>query len=317
MSDPVVTPIEAIIAETRQDIRPFVFKRLESRRPRVPGQKIARTITVTSGKGGVGKTNIVANMAIALGQAGRRVIILDADLGLANIDVVFGIRPKHSLNDVISGAMRLEEILIPGPCGVNIIAGGSGMAELAHLDPTASQNLFEQLRFLEDRTDYLLIDTGAGISRSIISFCLAADQIVVVTNPEPTALADAYGIIKIISQERPLAHVSLLVNRADSEQEGRFIQERLRTVAAEFLQFPVHDLGYLPQDPTLYLAVRQQTPLLLFSPMSPAAVGIRRLVTEGLHENMPSPAPEATPETSEGFFGRLSAFFRQQKELPR
>lgn len=306
MTDPVVKPIDSLVAETRRQIQPYVFQRLEARKPRQAGQKIARTLTITSGKGGVGKTNIVANLAIALGQANRRVIILDADLGMANIDVVFGIRPKRNLTDVINGTYSLDEILIPGPCGLQIIAGGSGISELAHLAPETSRRLFEQLRFLEDKADYLLIDTGAGINQTVISFCLAADQIVVVTNPEPTALADAYGIIKVISQARAGSHVSVLVNRAESPEEAAFIQERLESVAREFLKFPVHRLGYLPNDPNMYLAVRQQTPLLLFSPMSPAAVSLRGIVGEAFHESV---AQELPKTGIEGFLDRLAGFF--------
>ncbi len=305
MSEPILKPVENMIAETKRQIHPFVFKRLESRKPKQPGQKIARTITITSGKGGVGKTNFVANLAICLGQAGRKVIILDADLGLANIDVVFGIRPKKNLINVIQGTHSLEEILIPGPCGIQIIAGGSGISELAQMDPAALRKMFDQLRFLEDKTDYLLIDTGAGISSNVISFCLAADQIIVVTTPEPTALADAYGIIKIISGSRPGASVSVLVNRAESPEEADYVLERLSKVALDFLKFEVQRLGYLPQDKQMYLAVRQQTPLMLFSPMSPAAVRLRDIVSTGFHETMPALPPEGI----EGFLSRLSRFF--------
>lgn len=315
MSEPVVKPIEGLIAETRRQIQPYVFKRLEGRRPRQAGQKISRTLTVTSGKGGVGKTNIVANLAISLGQAGRRVIILDADLGMANIDVVFGIRPKRNLTDVINGTHTLDEILIPGPCGIQIIAGGSGISELAHLRPEQGKRLFEQLRFLEDKADYLLIDTGAGINPTVISFCLAADQIVVVTTPEPTALADAYGIIKVISQARTTSQVSVLVNRAESKNEADFIQDRLEKVAAEFLKFPVQRLGFLPNDPNMYLAVRQQTPLLLFSPMSPAAKSLRAIVAEAFHESVPSEKEEGT-DGIDGFLSRLSHFFGKTATPP-
>jgi len=311
MSDTIVKPADTLIAEARRSIQPYVFKRLESRRPRVAGTTIARTITVTSGKGGVGKTSLVANLAIALAQAGRRVIILDADLGLANIDVVFGIRPQKTLTDVINGSTTLDQILITGPCGIQIIAGGSGMAALAQLDSNGSQRLFDQLRFLEDKTDYLLIDTGAGISQNVISFCLAADQIVVITTPEPTSLADAYGIIKVINQSRPEAKVSLLVNRAEHEEEAGFIQERLRKVAWDFLQFDVKFLGFLPQDRQMYIAVRQQTPLLLFSPMSPAAVGLREIVTREFNET--APAME-TASGIEGFLARFANFWKGGSE---
>lgn len=306
MTEPIIKPIEAIIAETRREIQPFVFKRLEARTPRQAGEKIARTITVTSGKGGVGKTSLVANMAICLAQAGQRVIILDADLGLANIDVIFGIRPKHCLMDVVNGEMNIDEVMAQGPHGIQIIAGGSGVSELADLGSEKSLRLFDQLRFLEDKTDFLLIDTGAGISDSVISFCQAADQIVVITTTEPTSLADAYGIIKIISSRRPESHVSVLVNRVDAEEEGVQVHARIARVADEFLNFQVHHLGTLPQDRNMHIAIRQQTPLMLFAPMSPAAVGLRKIVSQAFHE---------TPENVsgggvEGFFTRVAKFFK-------
>jgi flagellar biosynthesis protein FlhG len=306
MSEPIIKPIEAIIAETRKQIHPYVFKRLESRTPRQAGSKIARTITVTSGKGGVGKTSMVANLAICLAQAGQKVIILDADLGLANIDVVFGIRPKHNLMDVISGEMNLDEVMVQGPNGIQIIAGGSGVSELAQLETENARRLFDQLKFLEDKTDYLLIDTGAGISDSVISFCQAADQIIVITTTEPTALADAYGIIKILSNRRPESHVSLLVNRVDSDEDGNEIHQRLARVANEFLGFQIHHLGSIPQDRQMHLAVRQQTPLMLFSPLSPAATGLRKIVSTTFHE-----IPQENPsEGIEGFLTRLTKFFK-------
>jgi flagellar biosynthesis protein FlhG len=249
---------------------------------------------------------MVANLAICLAQAGQKVIILDADLGLANIDVVFGIRPKHNLMDVISGEMNLDEVMVQGPNGIQIIAGGSGVSELAQLETENARRLFDQLKFLEDKTDYLLIDTGAGISDSVISFCQAADQIIVITTTEPTALADAYGIIKILSNRRPESHVSLLVNRVDSDEDGNEIHQRLARVANEFLGFQIHHLGSIPQDRQMHLAVRQQTPLMLFSPLSPAATGLRKIVSTTFHE-----IPQENPsEGIEGFLTRLTKFFK-------
>lgn len=306
MSETIIKPIEAIIAETKRQIHPYVFKRLEARTPRKAGEKIARTITVTSGKGGVGKTSVVANMAICLAQSGQRVIILDADLGMANIDVIFGIRPKHNLMDVINGDMSIDEIMVPGPSGIQIIAGGSGVAELAQLDNEKGKRLFDQLKFLEDKTDFLLIDTGAGISDGVVSFCMAADQIIVITTTEPTSMADAYGIIKVIHTRRSDSHISVLVNRVDNNEEGQSIHDRLSRVASDFLNLDLHFMGALPEDRQMHLAVRQQTPLLLFAPMSPAATSIRKVVSLSLYE-----IPEMVScEGIEGFLSRLSNFFK-------
>ncbi len=313
MPEPIMKPIEAIIAETKHEIQPYVFKRLEARTPRKAGEKIARTITVTSGKGGVGKTSLVANLAICLAQAGQRVIILDADLGLANIDVVFGIRPKYNLMDVINGDMDIDNIMVSGPYGIQIIAGGSGVMELADLEQDKAERLFNQLRFLEDKTDFLLIDTGAGISKSVISFCQAADQVVVITTTEPTSLVDAFGIIKVLSNKRPDAYVSALVNKADDLEEGTEIYNRLSKVAKEYLNdFEVHYLGCLKQDRNMHIAVRQQTPLMLFSPMSPVAVDLRKIVSQSFYE-LPEQLKK-NEEENEGFFKRLAKIFKGGKD---
>ncbi len=313
MPEPIMKPIEAIIAETKHEIQPYVFKRLEARTPRKAGEKIARTITVTSGKGGVGKTSLVANLAICLAQAGQRVIILDADLGLANIDVVFGIRPKYNLMDVINGDMDIDSIMVSGPYGIQIIAGGSGVMELADLEQDKAERLFNQLRFLEDKTDFLLIDTGAGISKSVISFCQAADQVVVITTTEPTSLVDAFGIIKVLSNKRPDAYVSALVNKVDDIEEGMQIYGRLSKVAKEYLNdFEVHYLGCLKQDRNMHIAVRQQTPLMMFSPMSPVAVELRKIVSQSFYE-LPEQY-QKNEEENEGFFKRLAKIFKGGRE---
>ncbi|MBR4569617.1 MAG: MinD/ParA family protein [Candidatus Riflebacteria bacterium] len=313
MPEPIMKPIEAIIAETKHEIQPYVFKRLEARTPRKAGEKIARTITVTSGKGGVGKTSLVANLAICLAQAGQRVIILDADLGLANIDVVFGIRPKYNLMDVINGDMDIDNIMVSGPYGIQIIAGGSGVMELADLEQDKAERLFNQLRFLEDKTDFLLIDTGAGISKSVISFCQAADQVVVITTTEPTSLVDAFGIIKVLSNKRPDAYVTALVNKVDDNEEGAQIYGRLSKVAKEYLNdFEVHYLGCLKQDRNMHIAVRQQTPLMLFSPMSPVAVELRKIVSQSFYE-LPEQLKN-NEEENEGFFKRLAKIFKGGKD---
>ena len=312
MTEPVMKSIEAIIAETKQEIQPYVFKRLEARTPRKAGAKIARTITVTSGKGGVGKTSLVANLAICLAQAGQRVIILDADLGLANIDVVFGIRPKYNLMDVVNGDMDIDNIMVSGPYGIQIIAGGSGVMELADLDNEKAERLFNQLHFLEDKTDFLLIDTGAGISKSVISFCQAADQVIVISTTEPTSLVDAFGIIKVLSNKRPDSYVYALVNKVEDVEEGQQIYNRLSKVAKEYLNnFEVHYLGCIKQDRNMHIAVRQQTPLMMFSPMSTAAVELRRIVSDSFYE-LPEQL-QKTEQENEGFFKRLAKIFKGGK----
>lgn len=306
MSEAVIKPVDAIIAEARKEIQPYVFKRLEARTPRKAGHKIAKTITIASGKGGVGKTSLVANMAICLSQIGQRVIVLDADLGLANIDVIFGVRPTHSLIDVINGDKNIDEIMVQGPRGVQIIAGGSGVRELANIEEEKFNRLFSQLSFLEDKADYLLIDTGAGISNSVLSFCHGADQIVIVTNTEPTSLTDAYGIIKVLNNQKAQNSISILVNRVEEGDNGKQVFERLAKVSKDFLNLEVGFMGTLPQDRNMHIAIRQQTPLMVFSPMSPAAKELRRIVSETIHE-----LPDNYTETENtGFFERVANFFK-------
>ncbi|MBR4330494.1 MAG: MinD/ParA family protein, partial [Candidatus Riflebacteria bacterium] len=176
-----------------------------------------------------------------------------------------------------------------------------------------AERLFNQLRFLEDKTDFLLIDTGAGISKSVISFCQAADQVVVITTTEPTSLVDAFGIIKVLSNKRPDAYVTALVNKVDDNEEGAQIYGRLSKVAKEYLNdFEVHYLGCLKQDRNMHIAVRQQTPLMLFSPMSPVAVELRKIVSQSFYE-LPEQLKN-NEEENEGFFKRLAKIFKGGKD---
>ena len=208
--------------------------------------------------------------------------------------------------------MDIDNIMVSGPYGIQIIAGGSGVMELADLEQDKAERLFNQLRFLEDKTDFLLIDTGAGISKSVISFCQAADQVVVITTTEPTSLVDAFGIIKVLSNKRPDAYVSAIVNKADDIEEGTQIYERLSKVAKEYLNnFEVHYLGCLKQDRNMHIAVRQQTPLMLFSPMSPVAVELRKIVSQSFYE-LPEQLKK-NEEENEGFFKRLAKIFKGGK----
>ncbi|NLM16628.1 MAG: MinD/ParA family protein [Candidatus Riflebacteria bacterium] len=307
MAESTLETIESIVETARREIKPYVAERLQSRTPRLPGAKIAQTITVTSGKGGVGKSSLTANLAISLAMSGKKVIVLDADLGLANVDVIFGVRPEYSLLDVISGERKIDEIMVEGPHGIQIIAGGSGVAELANLDSENASQLFQQLTFLEDKADYLLIDTGAGLNRTVLSFCQAADKIIVVTTTEPTALVDAFGVIKVIVRREKKANLSVLVNRVESKEEGEEIYCRLAYVAREYLDgYELSFMGSVPQDKNMHLAIRKQQPLLLLFPDSPAAKALQRLSKAELS----GVADEFDSEEHAGFFTRLANIFK-------
>lgn len=237
----------------------------------------ARIIAVTSGKGGVGKTNLSVNLSICLSKMGEKVTLIDTDLGLANIDLMLGMIPKYHLGHFFSGERDLADVVMEGPAGVKIIAGGSGLQELADIGPSQLDNCINRLFTLDEENDFIILDTGAGISNKVIRFLLAAEEIIVVTIPEPTSIADAYGVIKIISKENPSAKIYVAVNMVKSDEEGEQVVERLRIVAEKFLQFPLESLGYIHYDPNVPKAVKQQQPFTLTHPSSKASQGIKKM----------------------------------------
>jgi flagellar biosynthesis protein FlhG len=183
--------------------------------PVPPVKRSARVITVTSGKGGVGKTNITINLAIALSEMGKKVVILDADFGLANIDVLFGIVPRHSLVDVIKNRKNILEILSEGPMNTRFISGGSGVEEMVKLDRAQLQKFVENISLLDKIADVILVDTGAGLSENVMSFVMAADEVLLVTTPEPTSITDAYALIKMVSNRDREKKIKVIINRAE------------------------------------------------------------------------------------------------------
>jgi flagellar biosynthesis protein FlhG len=231
----------------------------------------ARVIAVTSGKGGVGKSNISVNLAVKFASCGKEVILLDADLGLANADVLCNIDVASNLAHVIARRKTLMEIVVRGPGGFGLIGGASGLARMADLTDFDRQRVVDSLADLEDQTDLILIDTGAGISPNVLSFTRAADHVLVVTTPEPTAIADAYAVIKVLSRERTNVPISLLVNQARTAQEAKLVYDRIAAVARQFLSVHILDAGHVSTDPQVPMAVRKRVPFILNSPDSPAA----------------------------------------------
>lgn len=242
----------------------------EASRPRFK----TRTIVVTSGKGGVGKTNLTVNLALAFAKRGKKTLLFDADLGMANLDVLLGITPPHSLVDVIHERKRLDEVIFPINENLELIPGGSGISELANLPAESLNDLLSRLSEIEGRSEILLIDTGAGISRQVLDFVLAAHEVIVVTTPEPTAITDAYGMIKALNAQNPGATVHLLVNQADSEQEARAVSSKLTMIVERFLEIKLHFLGFVEKDVNVGRAVLQQRP---FSALYPYALATRRV----------------------------------------
>lgn len=264
----------------------------------------ASVIAVTSGKGGVGKSNIAVNLAIKFATVGKDVVLLDADLGLANADVLCNIDLPTNLSHVISRKRELNEVMVKGPGGFRLIGGASGLARMADLTDVDRQRLITALAELEESTDIILIDTGAGISPNVLSFTRAADHVLVVTTPEPTAITDAYAVVKVISREDMNRRVSLLVNQARTPTEARVVYERIAKVAKQFLGVTLYDAGYVSYDMEVSNAVRRRSPFVLGAPKSPASICIAQLAMR-LEQGV------AQSQHNSGFFNRMSRWFRK------
>lgn len=237
---------------------------------------MCRSLAVTSGKGGVGKTNLTANLGVLLAGSGKRVIALDADLGLANMDVLLNLRPFHTLQHVIQGEKSIQDILLAGPAGLKVVPGASGILSLANLEEPQRDALLLEMHSLELMSDLMLLDTGAGISDNVISFVLIADEVVLVTTPDPTAMTDAYAMMKVISLHRPEMPMRLAVNMS-APQEGLAVFQRLGQVAKQFLGVTVDYLGSIPNDPAVSASIRARRPFVEAAPDSPAARSLREI----------------------------------------
>lgn len=248
----------------------------------------ARVITVTSGKGGVGKTNTVVNLAIQFRKAGKRVVILDADFGMANIEVMFGAIPKYNLTDMVQKGMPLKNIVAEGPMGVGFISGGSGVADLVDLDKTQLQYLIQRLKELDEMADIILIDTGAGIGNTVMEFLAGSSEIIVVTTPEPTSITDAYSLLKTLNNTpgflEKKAKIYFLANRVDSKNEGKTLFQNLSVVVNKFLSVQMDYLGIVPQDDAILRAVMQQSPVSIKMPASRSSKAFELLAGQLLDE---------------------------------
>lgn len=230
----------------------------------------ARVITVTSGKGGVGKSNISVNLAISLSRLGKKVIILDADFGLANIEVMLGIRPVYNLADLIYHNKKLVDIITEGPEKVGFISGGSGIQELANLSKEQIVSLIENLSELDDLADIVIVDTGAGISNSVLEFVSASAEVLLITTPEPTSITDAYALLKTLNRTTDFTMkekvIKMVANRIDTMDEGREIYNKLNVVVQKFLDIQLDYLGGIPQDPNVSKSVIRQKPVGILHP---------------------------------------------------
>lgn len=247
-----------------------------------------RIITITSGKGGVGKSNVAVNLAIQLRKSGKRVIIFDADIGLANIEVMFGMIPKHSLSDLIFRGKAIREIISKGPMDIGFISGGSGIVNLHELTKSQLDYVIESLADLEELADVLIIDTGAGISDSVMRFVVRSPEIILVTTPEPSSITDSYSLLKVLLNNEDYnqkeSNISLVTNKVSSKEDGMILYQKLNAVVTKFLGGNLEYLGMVPLDMALEKSVRQQKIVSIQTPDSPATQAFEVLTSNLLKD---------------------------------
>ena len=249
--------------------------------------KPVRVMAVTSGKGGVGKSNITVNLAVAMAQSGENVIVMDADLGLANIDVLLGLSPKLNLSHVIQGECTLEEIIIDGPGGIKIIPASSGSASMSDLTPAENAGVIRSFSELTQPVDTLLIDTAAGLSDSVVSYLRAAREVIVVVCDEPASITDAYAMIKVMNRDYGVQRFHVLSNQAHSIQQGRELYMKLSRVSEKYLDVTLDFLGTVPYDEYLKKAVQKQKCVIETFPRSPSALAFRQIAKKALQWPIP------------------------------
>lgn len=275
-----------------------------------PKTRRTQVIAITSGKGGVGKSNVSVNLAHALTAAGKETILLDADLGMANADILLGVVPPYHLGHLVSGERGILDLICRTPHDLKLIAGGSGLGELTNLSEEELRPFLEGLSQLDGEADYLILDTGAGLSTTVQQFVHAADTVIVVTTPEPTALADAYGAIKAIARRNTCPDLRLIINQAERTDDANVTAERIIMTARDFLGVKVEHLGTIPRDPHVWQAVRRQVPFSVEYPAAPASRAMEILARRLLFGAKVEPAFRAR---TGGFFERLVGLFGRQE----
>lgn len=243
--------------------------------------KFARVITVTSGKGGVGKSNVAVNLAVELQKQGKRVLIFDADFGLANVEVMFGAIPKYTLGDLIYKGKNIKEIITLGPLEIGFISGGSGIVGLNNLNKDQISFIIRNMEELDSLADIIIIDTGAGISDNVLEFVIASSEVLLVTTPEPTSLTDSYSLLKVLHKNpnfvKEETQIKVISNKVFSKEEGQALYNKLYTVTKRFLNQEVQYLGMIPQDKQIKDAVMQQQPVTLYMPTAKASLAFKEL----------------------------------------
>ena len=262
------------------------YTRADCTRTEEGGDRYARVIAVTSGKGGVGKTMLTVNLAIAFARLGKKVAIFDADLGLANVHILMGVKPRFNLRHMIEDNFTLEDIVTLGAQGVKIISGGQGVREMANLTSEQRRMILRQMDRLERESDILLIDTGAGISENVLRFATFADETIVVTTPNIAAAADGYSIIKILLEMEPTSKIGLVANMAQNMYHSKNVFNRINSATQKYLRYPLGDLGYIVTDPHVEAACQARKPMLVEYPGCEASKCIRALADTIINTNV-------------------------------
>ena len=268
-----------------------------------------RVIAVTSGKGGVGKTNMSANLAALAARAGKRVLILDADLGLANVDIIFGVKPMHHIGDLLQPGVSAMDVLIQAGPNIHILPAGSGVQRLTELDRKEKLRLVAALDELEDHFDLVIIDSGAGIGDNVLFFVGMAQEVVLVLSLEPTSLVDAYAMVKVLSQQAGIRNFAVVINPVVDEMPARDMFQKLSTVTGRFLTAKLRHLGYVPRDENVHRAVMAQRPVVDLFPMAPAS----RAIVDVAARLFSEPAPQILEGGMKMMWQRLM----KEAEVPR
>lgn len=276
-------------------------------------KKVARVITVTSGKGGVGKSNMSVNLALQLRKLGKRVIIFDADFGLANVEVLFGAIPQYNLGDVIYRDKNIKEVITTGPMDIGFISGGTGIEGLGNLGKEQIQKLVTNLAELDSLADVIIVDTGAGISDSVLEFVMSGNEVILVTTPEPTSITDSYSLLKALNRSPDFAssniQIKVVVNRVLSKEDGRNLFSKLDVVVNRFLSLNIEYLGTVPQDDNVLKAVMKQSPVSIEFPNSKSAKAYEEIAQTLISEEN----TEETPAVKRGIAGLFSSFMSKRK----
>ncbi len=270
-----------------------------------------KVITITSGKGGVGKSNVTLNFALALLESGLKPVILDADMGLANIDVLMGVAPKYSLIDMLQDNLKIWDVMEKGPNGLEFIAGGSDLENILELKKNNLPYLFDQLLLLNGYVDTILIDTGAGLNHDSLKFILSSDEVFLITTTEPTSITDTYAMIKMIQSKKKDLKINLVINQVASEQEGFSTSDRIKLVSKRFLNYEINLLGFVFADEAVTKAVKKQEPFYLSYPNSKATKSIKLLVEAYRNDLLSNQSNQSQSNGVKSFLEKMSFWIRK------